>query len=286
MASAAEKQKFLEPLLMRVRREPGRNEAILVFILLVCEGVRRGVARELLAARTGLEGSGPTPSWHRREEARRVDEIERERLFEVTRQATLETIYRYPSPPPKHFFGWLRESIAHRTLNFLQKELSELETAVYHADEAAAMQALLAGLGDAKPPLLADSAGFASWRFRARQRPLYEAVQGFWRLDQVRSICRTALDRLPPGQRAVIASHFYEGMEAQDIADERGVSRSTVYNLKAQGLQKLHDDDCFFVALCGLRIVRDKVRREALAERYPDGRLPDGRRLVVIDEAA
>lgn len=35
MASAAEKQKFLEPLLMRIRREPGRNEAILVFILLV-----------------------------------------------------------------------------------------------------------------------------------------------------------------------------------------------------------------------------------------------------------
>jgi DNA-directed RNA polymerase specialized sigma24 family protein len=286
MESAAEKQRFLEPLLLKVKRDPDHNEATLVFLLLVCEGIRRGVAKELLAARAGLEPRGPAPSWHRREEARRLEEIERERVYEVTREATLEAIYRYPSPPPRHFFGWLRETVAHRSLSFLQKELSELETAVYRVDEAEAMQAVLAGLDGADPPQLADTSGMAAWRLRIRPRPLYEAVHNFWQLAQVRSICRTALDRLPSGQRAVIEAHFYDGMEPQEIADERGVARSTIYNLKAQGLRSLHDDDCFFMALCGMRLVRDSVRRDALMRRYPDGQLPDGRRLVVIDPAA
>jgi RNA polymerase sigma factor (sigma-70 family) len=286
MASVAEKQRFLEPLLLKVKREPERSEATLVFLLLVCEGIRRGVAKELLAARAGLEPNGPAPSWHRREETRRLEEIERDRVYEVTREATLEAIYRYPSPSPRHFFGWLRETVAHRSLTFLKKELSELETAVYRVAEAEAMQALLAGLDDAEPPDLGDGAGMAAWRVRLRPLPLYEAVYSFWQLNQVRSICRTALDRLPPGQRAVIEAQFYEGMEPQEIADERGVARSTVYNLKAQGLRSLHDDDCFFMALCGMRLVRDSARRDVLLHRYPDGHLPDGRRLVVIDAAA
>lgn len=31
---------------------------------------------------------------------------------------------------------------------------------------------------------------------------------------------------------------------------------------------------------------RDRVRAEALARTYPDGRLPDGRRIVIIEDAA
>ena len=93
MHGPAEKQRFLEPLIQRAKRDPDANEGVLIFLLLVCEGVRRGVVRELLAARTGLEGPSAAPAFHRREEARRIRDIERERLFDVTRTASLEALY-------------------------------------------------------------------------------------------------------------------------------------------------------------------------------------------------
>jgi hypothetical protein len=46
------------------------------------------------------------------------------------------------------------------------------------------------------------------------------------------------------------------------------------------------DDDCFFMALCSMRLVRDSERKAQLREKYPDGRLKDGRRIVHINEAA
>ncbi len=70
------------------------------------------------------------------------------------------------------------------------------------------------------------------------------------------------------------------------VCELQGVERSTVYNSKAQALRNLNDDDCFFMALCGMRLVRDSERRAQLMEKYPDGRLKDGRRIVHIDEAA
>jgi hypothetical protein len=70
------------------------------------------------------------------------------------------------------------------------------------------------------------------------------------------------------------------------LATLRTVSPSTIYNQKATAQRKLHDDDCFFFALSRLGAVRDRVRAESLAEKYPDGRLPDGRRIVHIGLAA
>jgi DNA-directed RNA polymerase specialized sigma24 family protein len=265
MHSPAEKQRFLEPLIQRVKSNPKASEGPLIFLLLVCEGVRRGVARELLAVRGGLEGPSAAPAFHRREETRRIRDIERERLLDV---------------------GWRRETIAHRTLDFVSGELSELSTSSLAGTDAEAMQAYLSGLEAAVPPALADDHGLARWRRRIAVRPLYEAVGDFWRLDGVRDACRTAVDRLPRRQRSVIEAHFYEGALPEDIAAEHGVTRSTIYNTKAQALVALHGDDCFFAALCGLRVVRDKVRERELHDRYPQGRLPDGRRIVWIDQAA
>lgn len=283
MGGAAEKQKFLEPLIERARRDPEKHEATAIFLLLVCEGTRRGVARELVAARSGLEGSSASPSWHRREEARRVNDIERDRLHDVTRQAVVEALYKYPSSSPAHFFGWLRETIAHRTLDFLGGELAEIEIATHRLEENEAIQAVLAGLEGAEAPAATERPGYRRWE--RRMLPLYPAVGKFSEIAGVRRVCRTAVGRLPAKQQAVIEKHFYEGLEPQQIADESGVSRSTVYNHKAQALRNLHEDDCFFIALCGLRVVRDSARRANLMERHPDGHLPDGRRVVYIDAA-
>lgn len=284
MSGPTEKQKFLEPLIERVRRAPERTEATAIFLLLLCEGTRRGVARELVAARSGLEGSSPAPSWHQREEAKRVSDIERDRLHDVTRHAVVEALYKYPTTSPPHFFGWLRETVAHRTLDFLGGELSEIEIATHRREESGAIQAVLAGLEGADGPVAAERPGYGRWE--RRMLPLYPTVAKFSEVAEVRQVCRTAVKRLPPKQQDVIEKHFYGGLEPQQIALETGVSRSTVYNHKAQALRNLHKDDCFFMALCAMRIVRDSARRATLMARHPDGRLPDGRRLVYVEMAA
>lgn len=59
-----------------------------------------------------------------------------------------------------------------------------------------------------------------------------------------------------------------------------------MYNQKAKGQSTLRRDDVFFSALHALGRVRDEARARELARKYPDGRLPDGRRRVVIQNAA
>jgi RNA polymerase sigma factor (sigma-70 family) len=195
----------------------------------------------------------------------------------------MEALYRYPASPPDHFFGWLRETVSHRTLDFLKEELSELEAVSHRQDEAEAMQAFLAGFSDLEPPVLAEGGGFPRWLLKAR--PLWAPVKSYLDLQEVRHVCRTAIDRLPRRQREVIKGEFYESLAPEEIAKQQGVARSTVYNSKAQALRNLHDDDCFFMALCGMELVRDSVRKAQLLEQHPDGRLADGRRIVFIEAA-
>lgn len=47
----------------------------------------------------------------------------------------------------------------------------------------------------------------------------------------------------------------------------------------------MDNDDCFFTALFQLGILCDQTRATEIATRYPSGRLPDGRRIALIDEA-
>lgn len=284
METAAEKQRYLEPLIERVRKAPEKNRGQFVFLLLVFEGIRHGVEARLLTVRSGLDAPSAAPSAHRREEASRINEIERGRLVDVTRQAIFEAIYRFPGNPPKHLFGWMRETVAHFTLDFLKGELAELKTTSLKAKEAEAMQAFLGGFGELEPPALGEGGGFRQWHFGVRW--LYEPVGQYLNHYEVRSVCRTAVDRLPRRQREVIDGEFYEGLTPDEIANQQGVSRSTVYNSKAQALANLNNDDPFFMALYGMQLVRDSERAAQLKERCPGGEMKDGRRRVVIPEAA
>lgn len=284
METAAEKQRYLEPMLARVRKAPEKSQSEFIFLLLVFEGVRRGVERLLLDVRSGLDAPSEAPAAFRREEAKRLAEIERGRLVDVTRQAMFEAIYRFPTPPPNHLFGWLRETVAHFTLNFLHGELAEVQTTKLRAQEAEAMQAFLRGFEDVDPPQLGEGSGFRQWHFGVRW--LYEPVAQYLNHYEVRSVCRTAVDRLPRRQREVIDGEFYSDLTPAEIAEAQGVSRSTVYNSKAQALANLSSDDRFFMALHGMQLVRDSERAAQLKERYPDGHMKDGRRRVVIGEAA
>jgi hypothetical protein len=119
-----------------------------------------------------------------------------------------------------------------------------------------------------------------------RLRSVYEIVEQYFIESAVRDICHTAVGRLPRCQADAIDSHYLQEIPVRQLASLRRKSPSTIYNSMAQAERSLAADDGFFLALHRLGAVRDEVRAAAIRERYPDGRLPDGRRIVVIDRAA
>lgn len=54
MKGAAEKQRWLEPLIATVRRDPAANEHLVIFLMLVFEPVRRSVSKAFVAAHGGI----------------------------------------------------------------------------------------------------------------------------------------------------------------------------------------------------------------------------------------
>ncbi|HTQ67800.1 MAG TPA: hypothetical protein VMI13_03830 [Solirubrobacteraceae bacterium] len=285
MKSPEEKQRWLEPMIATVRREPADNEHLVVFLMLVFEPVRRSVGGAFQAAQSGLSPRTQDLTWANREEARMIRHAEREQIYDVTREAALEAVFRYPSKPPAKFFPWLRETIAQRALDKLRAELPQALTAAGSAAEADAIQDALAGF-DIEPPSMSDRKGYPAWRANVRMRDVFDVVGEFFKHDPIREACRVAVGRLPKAQREVIDGVFYKEITVPDLAHRRDVSPSTIYNHKAKAQETLRADDAFFSKLHSLHCVRDRVRAERLAATYPDGVLPDGRRIVHIDLAA
>jgi RNA polymerase sigma factor (sigma-70 family) len=285
MMGYEEKQRFLEPLILAAQRKPGTNEHLLIFLMLVFEPVRRSVSKAFMSARSGLDGTLKDMNWGNRAEAHLIQHVERQQLFDVTREAALEALYKFPTPAPDHFFRWLREAIAHRALDKLRGDLPEVPTSIHTTAEAEAIQLALAGFERAEGPVMADRAGMREWRSEIHMRDIFDVVEDFFQNDAVREACQAAVGRLPQRQREVITGYFFEETAVADLAERRGVSESTIYNHKSQAEKKLHDDDAFFSALISLERVRDKARMDSLAEKYPDGRFPDGRRIVHIEAA-
>lgn len=286
MKTPDEKQRFLEPLMEAVRRDPQANEHLLIFLMLAFEPVRRSVSKAFVSVQSGLRSEPRDVNWANRAEADMVRFIERERLYDVTREAALEALFRYPAEPPCRFFPWLRETIAHRALDALRGELPEPQTAGVRAAEAEALQNALAGFDGVSEPVMRDRRGLSEWRNRIRMRDVFDVVEDFYDHNPVREACQAAVGRLPRAQREVIDEYFFGERDIPTMAGARGVSTSTVYNQKAIAQTKMRADDVFFSTLHALRRVRDHARAERLTKTYPDGRLPDGRRLVIIDHAA
>lgn len=286
MMGYEEKQRFLEPLIIAAQREPAANEHLLIFLMLVFEPVRRTVSKAFVDARSGLDGGLKDVNWGNRAEARMIQHVERQQLFDVTREAALEALFKFPTPPPKRLFPWLRETIAYRALDKLRGDLPELATSAHSAAEAEAIQEALAGFERLKEPVRSDRSGMRAWRAQVHMRDVFDVVEDFFQNDAVRAACQAAVGRLPRRQREVITGYFFEEAAVPVLAERRGVSESTIYSHKAQAEKSLHEDDVFFSALISLDRVRDRARAQELAEKYPDGRLPDGRRIVSIEAAA
>jgi hypothetical protein len=117
-------------------------------------------------------------------------------------------------------------------------------------------------------------------------RDLSELASHYADHHEVRDSCRRAAGRLAPRQRQVVDEVLLGDYSPAEFAARRRVKRSTIDNLAFQARNNMREDDVFFVELHRLRAVRDYARIAYLQSRYPDGRLSDGRRLVVIAEAA
>ncbi|MGH2945765.1 MAG: hypothetical protein ACRDPC_05805 [Solirubrobacteraceae bacterium] len=243
--------------------------------------VRAGQAQGEPGVHESAFGPARPQGRHRLEPPRR-GEIEKQSLYDVTRAGAIEAIFRYPTPPPGRFFPWLGETIAYRTLDHLRDEFTQNQTRCPNAEEAAALQAALAGFEQADPPSMRDRAGMREWRSRIHMRDVFEVVEKYYDERAVADVCRAAVGRLAPGQRQVIEGYYFQKTAVPVLAARRAVSESTIYNTKNQAEARLHADDVFFSALYHLGVVRDRARAIALRARYPD----DGRRIVVIDPAA
>lgn len=124
------------------------------------------------------------------------------------------------------------------------------------------------------------------WRRSFNLRTVYETAEEFYSRNPVSRACKAAIGRLPRVQGEVIDALFFQNQTPDELALARNRSRSTIYNHEAKAKKNMEHDDCFFTALYQLGILRDRARAAEIEARYPSGRLPDGRRIVVIDQAA
>jgi DNA-directed RNA polymerase specialized sigma24 family protein len=283
--SAADKQRFLEPLIAEVRRDARGNEDVVLLLLVVFEGVRRSVSSAFRRACSGLRPPERDINWSNRAEAKMLRHIERERLEDVTRTAVISAILSYPAQSPASLFGWLRETIAHRALDELRAELPDFSDTRLDAPEARAIEAFL----DLVPHLDVPEADVEGPRDRGivgDARRLYGIVDHFYDHEPVRDACREAIGRLPRKRGEVMEALYLREIDAATLAATRGVALSTIHNTSSKGRADLREDDSFFLRLHALGIVRGRARAQAIKTRYPDGLLPDGRRIVVIEDAA
>lgn len=151
-------------------------------------------------------------------------------LYDVTRAATLDALYRYPTPPPKHFFAWLRSAVAHGALNHLRAELPELQTCQRTAAEADAIQQALSGLDAFGTPELRDAPNRDRWWRRINLRGVFELTEAYYDHAAVRQVCASAVGRLPVRQREVIEHVFFAAGDVVELATRRNVARSTIDN--------------------------------------------------------
>ncbi len=284
MGATEKKQLLLESLLPRVQREPAAHEGELIFVLLTLEPIRRSICRRLLQG-CPLGRNEPEPARHRRQEARWLRDLQRQEFFDATRAITLELVHGYRfNVALGRIFGWFRETLSWRVLKLYEREYLT-ENRSLTALERRRLARFLHGLDALEPPETEPSAGYRRWRrMLGDMRPIFVSVEEYRARPEVQRACREAVDRLSPRRRDTILAYYYRGMGLEQIARRDGVAVSTVGNTKIAAEACLRGDDLFYCALDSLHLIRNDARREEIALKHPDGRLPDGKRLVWVAE--
>jgi hypothetical protein len=285
VATASEKQEFLEPLIAKTQAHPAIAQGELLMVLLALEPLRRSIAGRFLRSQRVHHGAPTTAK--ERADAQLLREVELRDVIATTRSDTLRVVhsYRVGRVAPGALFGWFREALSHRLLEELEAAFAA-PTAAYSRDEAEAVQCFLHGLGDFDRPHLRHRAAFRRWRWESGADEVYANVDEYLEHPRVRDVCRSALDRLAPRQREVLERFYFERVSLEQIARDWHRSPSTARNTKGQAESRLRGDDVFFTSLAAVGMVRDAARLDAIRRRYPNGRpTATGARRVVIDAA-
>jgi RNA polymerase sigma factor (sigma-70 family) len=260
------RNRCLERLIGKLRRKeatPGEIQ----FLVVVTRPTWASVAASL--RRYGGVDEDPGASGpHAREEAARVNELDRSELDQVVQNALLDALYRCPGKFPHRFFPWLKASLAHRALDYVRRDLSEHGTLLPEElgirgviDRVFAERAIREG-GDffACP----GSPGFSQWLRTLDLQAIFELAEEFSSYARIRSACERAVERLPRRQRQVVQDHYFAEMTQVEIAEASGVSDSTVRNTHKGALSNLRRDEQLFDVLEAAGKVRDRARREEM----------------------
>ena len=173
MHDPAEKQAYLEPLIANVHRDPVTNEDNLLFLLIALEPIRRGVSRRFVHAHGGIS-SADFGDRRDRTQARTIREIERQTLYDVTREAVVEAIFRYPAAA-RMLFPWFRAVAWRHALFQLRKDLTDARRSL----SAAEAEALQLALADLEMPSRRRCENGRAWEVAAefRLRSVYGTVE-------------------------------------------------------------------------------------------------------------
>jgi RNA polymerase sigma factor (sigma-70 family) len=252
---------LVERLTDRMRRKEA-TPAEVEILLVICRPVWMATIRGLWRY-GGVEVDSRADGVHRREEAKRVAELDRDHLSQVVQEALLDALGHCPRPFPSRFFRWLKVVLAHRALDYIRGDLTE-HTTLMPEDR---------GIADLLDAVFADeqtanasyrsmgSPAYHQWVRTLDLARLFEISAEYATYARTRSACERAVERLPPRQRQVIQKHYFEAMTHEQIAGERQVAASTVRNTHAGALRNLQRDDELFDVLEAVGKVRDYARR-------------------------
>jgi RNA polymerase sigma factor (sigma-70 family) len=258
----------LEDLVSRLRRKE-ISDAEIQFLVIVCRPTWLAVARNL--RRYGGADLDPRADGMRlREEASRVNMLDRGELNEVVQRALLDALWACPRPFPRRFFPWLRNVLAYRALDHIRTELGENEVKLPKEveieqviDQALASSKERGGAFFAEPA----SPGHDQWIRTLDISAIFELADEYSSYARTGSACERAVRRLPRRQQQVIQSHYFENQTQAEIAAAHRLADSTVRNTHRGALRALGRDDDLFDVLEAVGKVRDQTRRAALDAR-------------------
>ena len=256
------RNRLLEQLTEKLRRKeasPGEIQLLLV----VCRPTWAAVAASL--RRYGgvdlTDGAGGRFS---REEAKRVNELDRAEIDQVIQHALLDALRSCPRPFPRRFFAWLKEVLAYRALDHVRAELGEHGATLPEDTEIKdLLDSMLRDERARRASFFAQPAapGYSQWLRTFDVPKIFELAEEYAPYARTRTACERAVDRLPDRQRQVIQAHYFEATPQAQFAKHHGIAASTVRNTHRGALTNLRRDDELFQTLETVGKVRDEARR-------------------------
>jgi RNA polymerase sigma factor (sigma-70 family) len=251
------------------RREASAGEV--TFLVTVCRPTWAAVAANL---RTygGLDTDPGAEGFRKREEARRVNQLDRAELDQVIHHALLDALVACPRPFPRRFFPWLKTTLAYRALDHVRQDLGEHDSTLPHDDGI--KDVLDEILGNPQHPGAAfftapASPAYSQWLRTLDVPQIFDVAGEYATYNRTRSACERAVDRLPDRQRSVIRDRYYRAMTQVEIAERQGLSASSIRNTHGQAIGNLRRDDELFEVLAAVGKVRDRARRAKLEAERP-----------------